>query len=292
MGTRHLQFWPNVPHNLTMPETSLWFNAEVSATRFPQQAVHQLLRQRRSRSRSSAARPSGSPASSRRSAACKRGDRVALYLQNTPQFVIGYYAILRADAMVVPINPMNLTKEVGHIVTDSGATVLIAAQDQLSRVEPLIGHGLSHVIVAALLRLPARRRPISTCRPGSRRRASRCRRAPGVTAVERRDGRPARRPARTSPTADDLCVMPYTSGTTGNPKGCMHRHRSVMFTDRRGAAVEPDVPGRGRARRAAVLPRHRHAEQHELADLLAARRSCSCRAGIATSPPQLIKRYR
>ena len=39
------------------------------------------------------------------------GDHVALYLQNSPQFIIGYYAILRADAMVVPINPMNLTKE-------------------------------------------------------------------------------------------------------------------------------------------------------------------------------------
>src|SRR5678810_626024 len=69
--------------------------------------------------------------------------------RNSPQFVIAYYAILRADAMVVPINPMNLTKEVGHIVNDSGARVLIAAQDQLSRVEPLLGHGLEHIIVAS-----------------------------------------------------------------------------------------------------------------------------------------------
>ena len=68
----------------------------------------------------------------------RRGDRVAIYLQNSPQFIIGYYAILRADAMVVPINPMLLTKEVEHIVTDSGARVLIVAQDQLSRVEPLL----------------------------------------------------------------------------------------------------------------------------------------------------------
>ena len=68
-------------------------------------------------------------------------------------FVIAYYAILRADAMVVPINPMLMTKEVGHIVQDSGATALFAAQDgpgipSLSRIQPLIGNGLSHVIVA------------------------------------------------------------------------------------------------------------------------------------------------
>ena len=37
----------------------------------------------------------------------QRGDRVLLYMQNSPQFIIGFYAILRADAMVVPVNPMN-----------------------------------------------------------------------------------------------------------------------------------------------------------------------------------------
>ena len=42
----------------------------------------------------------------------KRGDRVALYMQNSPQFVIAFYAILRADAVVVPVNPMNLTGEI------------------------------------------------------------------------------------------------------------------------------------------------------------------------------------
>src|SRR5437879_4860108 len=41
----------------------------------------------------------------------RRGDRVLMYLQNSPQFVIAYYAILRADAVVVPVNPMNRTEE-------------------------------------------------------------------------------------------------------------------------------------------------------------------------------------
>ncbi|MGH8626063.1 MAG: AMP-binding protein [Gammaproteobacteria bacterium] len=46
-----------------------------------------------------------------RRCAVERSDRVLLYTQNSPQFVIGYYAILRADALVVPINPMNLAEE-------------------------------------------------------------------------------------------------------------------------------------------------------------------------------------
>jgi fatty-acyl-CoA synthase len=229
MSTRHLQFWPNVPHNISIPETSLWFNVEVSATRFPRKPCINYYD------------TAISFAEFRREAellagylqevcGVKRGDRVGLYLQNCPQFAIGYYAILRADAMVVPINPMNLTKEVGHIVSDSGATVLIGAQDQLARVEPLLGHGLSHLIVACYadyLKAPtdldvpawikAPRQPLPT---------------PAKDGLVLWSDAMA---AAVSPrphlaTADDLCVMPYTSGTTGNPKGCVHRHRSVMFT--------------------------------------------------------------
>ena len=48
-----------------------------------------------------------------------------LYLQNSPQFVIAYYAILRADAVVVPVNPMNRTEELRHYVEDSRRDVAI-----------------------------------------------------------------------------------------------------------------------------------------------------------------------
>ena len=182
MGTRHLQFWPNVPRHLTPPETSLWFNVEVSATRFPGKTC---LNYYDSALTYSAFRREAERLAGFLQQACgvKRGDRVALYLQNSPQFVLAFYAILRADAMVVPINPMNLTKEVGHIVQDSGATVLFAAQDapsmpSLSRIEPLIGARPVARDRRVLLRLPHARPPISRCRRGSRRRDSR-RPAPG-----------------------------------------------------------------------------------------------------------------
>ena len=57
------------------------------------------------------------------------GDRVALYMQNCPQFVAAFYGILRADAVVVPVNPMNKADEFGHYIADSGARICITSAD-------------------------------------------------------------------------------------------------------------------------------------------------------------------
>jgi fatty-acyl-CoA synthase len=228
MGTRHLQFWPNVPRTLTIPDTSLWINAEVSATRFPTRTCINFYD---SILTFAAVRREAEQLAGYLQSVCgvRRGDRVGLYLQNSPQFVISYYAILRADAMVVPINPMLLTKEVGHIVADSGATTLIAAQDQLARIEPLLGTAVSHLVVACYgdyltartdLDVPAwitaPRQPLPAGATGA-----------VLWSAALAAGAPL---GPHLATADDLCVMPYTSGTTGQPKGCVLRHRHVMFT--------------------------------------------------------------
>jgi fatty-acyl-CoA synthase len=79
-----------------------------------------------------------------------KGDRVLLLAQNSLQFVIAYYAIMRADAVVVPINPMNLTEEVRRYVKDCGAKVAIVAQELWPQAGPLAADGtLEHAIVAA-----------------------------------------------------------------------------------------------------------------------------------------------
>lgn len=74
-------------------------------------------------------------------------DRVALYMQNSPQFMLAYYAVLRADAMVVPVNPMNVAAELSYMLRDSGARVLLAAQERYGQVAPLLESGvLTHTI--------------------------------------------------------------------------------------------------------------------------------------------------
>jgi fatty-acyl-CoA synthase len=226
MSNRHFTSWPpNQPHNLTVPNTNLFYNVDVSATRFPDKPYIVFYDTPISfgQFKDEAERIAGYL---QQECQVKKGDRVLLYMQNSPQFVLAYYGILRANAVVVPVNPMNLTNELRHYVHDTGATTAIVAQDLYAQMKPLLEQGLEHVIVATYsdylkeptdLKVPdfisASRQQIADA---------------GVTAwsdmLERR-----MRPGPLTVTADDLCVMPYTSGTTGNPKGCMHTHRSVMY---------------------------------------------------------------
>jgi fatty-acyl-CoA synthase len=54
---------------------------------------------------------------------------VLLFMQNSPQFVIAYYGILRANAVVVPMNPMNLTREILRYAEDAGTHTAIVSQE-------------------------------------------------------------------------------------------------------------------------------------------------------------------
>ena len=59
----------------------------------------------------------------------KRGDRVALFMQNCPQYLVAFYAVMRADAVVVPVNPMNRVDEFGHYIVDPETQVVICGAD-------------------------------------------------------------------------------------------------------------------------------------------------------------------
>jgi fatty-acyl-CoA synthase len=231
MNERHHPHWPpQVPLHLTLPETNIFYNAEVSAARFPDKPFIVFYDTPVSFAdfKDEAERVAGFL---QQECHVKAGDRVLLYMQNSPQWIIAYYGILRANAVVVPVNPMNMSAELAHYVEDSGATTIIAPQCLFANVEPLIGkgagQGLEHAIVATYSDYLKRPSPIAVPEfvAAPRKRFD----IDGVTSwqtvLERRIA-----PGRLTAGADDLCVMPYTSGTTGKPKGCMHTHRSVMST--------------------------------------------------------------
>jgi fatty-acyl-CoA synthase len=232
MSDRHLAHWPpGLSRHLTLPQTHLFHNAEVSAARYPDKpflvfydtlVTFRQFQQQAEHIAGFLQQVCG----------VKAGDRVLLYMQNSPQWILAFYGILRANAVVVPVNPMNLTDELRHYVHDSGATVAFVPQDLHAQAQPLVdvagGEGtLQHLIVAAYsdyLQVPTDL-PVPAFVSAPRQSID----APGVTlwsdmlAQQRTPG-----PITTGP--DDLCVMPYTSGTTGHPKGCMHTHRSAMST--------------------------------------------------------------
>ena len=153
-----------------------------------------------------------------------RGDRVLLYMQNCPQFIVAYYAILRADAVVVPVNPMNRTEELRHYVEDSDAAVAIVGQDVFKHIEPI--PGLKHVLVATYSDYLSEKSDLPLpdfVRAPRQRFSSAVKHWEDALSAGLQPGKHAAQP-------EDLAVMPYTSGTTGKPKGCIHTHASVQAT--------------------------------------------------------------
>ena len=233
MQDRHHKHWPeNLSKHLSLPETSLYYNLEVSATRYPHKPL--VIFYGSTLSFGEFKRQVDALAGFLQSrCGVRKGDRVLLYMQNSPQFMLGYYAILRADAMVVPVNPMNLAEELGHFITDSDAATALAGQELYPQIAPYLGKGIKHLIVAAYgeyVRAPTDLKlPDAVAAPRQE--------LGGEGVVLWSDAIAAGAlPAAHCAGPGDWCVMPYTSGTTGKPKGCIHTHRSVMSTLIGGAA--------------------------------------------------------
>lgn len=230
----HLKHWPRrLPLELTVPETSLWFNLEVSAARYPRKPVTWFLGRPMTYAELEAQAEALAGWLQRQGVG--KGDRVAIFLQNCPQFLVAFYAVMRADAVVVPVNPMNRADEFGHYITDPGTKVVICAADlagivaeangrlpEAQRVRAVLttryADALPEAIPADLTPQPA---VLQWLRADPPLPAGCTRWADALAAGLAPAGPPQARP-------DDLALLPYTSGTTGLPKGCMHTHRTLL----------------------------------------------------------------
>ena len=96
----HHAHWPRrLPRQLAVPDTTLWFNLEVAAARFPGKAAYVYAG--KSLSFAELKRQAEHLAGWLQAAGVERGDRVALYLQNCPQFVVAFYAVMRANSFLL-----------------------------------------------------------------------------------------------------------------------------------------------------------------------------------------------
>ncbi len=188
----------------------------------------------------------------------KHGDRVATYAPTRPEIVITLLALARLGAWMVPVNPELRVEEVRYILEHAGVCGVACARE----------------------RRRSRSRRRRTCRP---RRGASCSspRAPTGCLRSRSSPRQSAPLTETRGGADDVCIVVYTSGTTGFPKGVMHSQRNMVlagegFVERMQLA--PDD------RLMVVLPLfHINALFYSLCGAAAAAaRSCSCRS----SPPR------
>ena len=163
----------------------------------------------------------------------QKGDRVAVYLPNAPQFVIAYYAAMRAGGVVVPTNIQYVAREVRHQLKDSGAKYVVCLSrfyDNVAQVRHETE--VEHVVVANIKEY-----------------------FPRVTNVlfslfkEKKDGHRVNiqdergthwfqdvlemgrlrgfQPVQVA--AEDLALLGYTGGTTGVPKGAMLTHGNLSL---------------------------------------------------------------
>jgi len=233
----HHAFWPQrLPHSIHVPVTSVWDNLAVSARRYPDKTA--LVFFGRRTSYRELAQGVDRMAAFLHRLGVRAGDRVVVLMQNSPQLVLAHYAVMRANAVVVPVNPMNRAEELKHYITDPEARVALTTGDlagelaQASNALP-VGNGLRHLVVTQFgdafdVDAQGEDAPPESWREwlGTRHHLPELPQGQ-VHAWEDALACPDMPPMHTVG-ADDLCMLPYTSGTTGLPKGCMHTHRSIM----------------------------------------------------------------
>jgi len=223
-----LKFYPEwVPHHIDYPEVPLDHLLRESARKHPD-AVAIIFEGRKIRYREL------DEAVDRLTTALqdlgvKKGDKVAIFLPNCPQFVIAYYAILRAGGVVTAVNPLYTERELEYQLNNAEAVGIVTLDllyEKVARVRDKTG--LKFVIVTsikdylpkakAILGTLLRKIPMAKVEP-----------APGVYFLKDllKKYPPEPKPVEINP-KEDLACLQYTGGTTGVPKGAMLTHYNLV----------------------------------------------------------------
>ncbi|GAA1443547.1 long-chain-fatty-acid--CoA ligase [Leifsonia poae] len=187
----------------------------------------------------------------------RKGDRVALVLPNCPQHVVAFYAVLRLGAVVIEHNPLYTPRELRHQFEDHGAQVAIVWDKVAKTVQDLPADlGVTTVVSIDITRgMPAPKRialrlPVRAARTAREQLTTK---VSGTVTWETLLASKKLKASYPRPERDDLALIQYTSGTTGQPKGAMLSHLNLAVNAAQARAWVPAIE-RGTSVVYAVLP--------------------------------------
>lgn len=226
MSTLHFNHWPRqLSHHLSYPQTGLYEHLATNAKRYPDKVAVNYYGSQVDYATLNA-RVEAFAGYLQAVAQVVAGDRVLISMQNSVSFIIAYYAILRCDAVAVPVNPMNKALELQWYIDDTESKVAIVGSELVAEFETLLDHTYLEKIIAAryaddiftptqfvipetVLNAPT---VVETAQVTDFNTAL------THTAIVTEANR----------SGEDLAVILYTSGTTAHPKGCMLSHRALV----------------------------------------------------------------
>jgi long-chain acyl-CoA synthetase len=171
----------------------------------------------------------------------KKGDVVAIYLPNCPQFVISYYGILRLGAIVTTVSPLYTPREIAYQLRDSGAKAIVCLDLHYEKVEKALEEAtVDYVIITS----------ISDYLPGGGGLVARLRGTPLKEEIKKEREllyfkdlieKYSPNPPNVKISPDDIATLPYTGGTTGDPKGAVLTHRNVVALQEQMRKMFPEI---------------------------------------------------
>lgn len=190
----------------------------------------------------------------------KKGDKVALLLLNSPQFIIAYFGALKAGAILTAISPVYVSPEIKHQIEDSGATTIVCQDILYDNVEKA-DVKLDRVILTGIAEyLPGLKKFLGK----SMLRAVYQKMSAPPAEIFEREGfyqfQDLIKKYQPNPpqiefnVKEDLVTLPYTGGTTGLPKGAMITHYNIVAAQYLGQIFWGDVIQEGKEVMLAYLP--------------------------------------
>jgi long-chain acyl-CoA synthetase len=209
------KLWPaNVPKSIEYPRVPLQELLEASARNFPEKTAIVYGKQETTYAELDSL--SNQFANALTELSIKKGDRVAVFLPNIPQFIIAYFGALKAGAVVIAISPLHREREVEYQLKDSGAKTIVALDSLCPIVEKVKENTqLKHVIITSLGDYGSEN-AISPCIPNTLPFQQWIKNSPNTV------------PKAEINAAEDLAALQYTGGTTGTPKAAMLTHSNLV----------------------------------------------------------------